>query len=118
MSTAVATSLIEKLREIQTREGLSDYKFADKLGVSHQLWQMTRTDKREIGLTILQGTLRAYPELSREVLLFLSIDVVKDTGFAGDTTTPSETSSDKHQGGLLSRLISHIKQLFGGARKC
>ena len=31
MSTAVATSLLEKLKERQAREGLSDYKFAKKL---------------------------------------------------------------------------------------
>jgi len=110
--------LKEKLKELQMAEGLSDYKFADKLGVSHQLWQMTRTGKREIGSVILKAILRTYPELSQAVLIFLSGDVVSPLIPDNTTTTPSERVLDKRQGGLLSRLVVIIKRLFGGTRKC
>jgi len=100
--------LKEKLKEIQTRKGLSDYKFADKLGVSHQLWQMTRTGKREIGQAVLQGTMKAYPELDRDVLLFLQGDVVIDASIVGDATTPSEKSSSA----LFSRLLKRLRGLI------
>jgi len=112
MSTAVATSLLEKLKEIQTREGLSDYKFSDKLGISHQLWQMTRTGKREIGLAVLQGTLRAYPELARDVLFFLQGDVASPLISDTITTTPSENAQNRFLGGLCHGLMIIIKRLF------
>ena len=79
MSTIVGTSLADKLKEIQTKDGLSDYKFAARLGISPQLWQMTRTRKREIGLSILKGIVRAYPELCQYVLIFLYGDVGNPT---------------------------------------
>lgn len=115
MSTIVATSLIEKLKEIQTKEGLSDYKFAEKLGVSHQLWQMTRTSKRELGLAVLQGIIRAYPELYRDVFLFLSGDVNITSQLVGLPTNYPQTPQDGKLGDFLSRLIVPIlvlKRLF------
>lgn len=90
MLTIVANSLIEKLKEIQSEEDLSDYRFAEKLGVSHQLWQMTRTGKREIGLVILKAVLKVYPELYRDVLFFLGGDGVNLSMFNAIATTPSE----------------------------
>lgn len=98
--------LREKLKEIQTREGLSDYKFADKLGVSHQLWQMTRTGKREIGLAVLQGIMRACPELDRDVLFFLRSDVVIDAGIVGHATPPPEKPQN--------RFLARFRAWWGG----
>lgn len=112
MSTVIATSLIEKLKEIQAREGLSDYKFADKLGISHQLWQMTRTGKREIGLTILQATMKAYPGLSGDVLVFLSSDVELSSHVGDLSTIPSQPSQNgklAHFRAWLKRFIPWIK---------
>lgn len=94
--------LILKLKSLQITKKLSGHKFADKLGVSHQLWQMTRTGKREIGLTMLKGIVRAYPELNRDVLIFLAGDVYIKTADENDDTKPSET----HQVGFLRALQS------------
>lgn len=105
--------LKDKLKEIQTREDLSDYKFADKLGVSHQLWQMTRTGKREIGLAVLQGTIRVYPELSRDVLLFLSGDVEASTIIGDTSTTPPERTQD----GKLGRFRGWLRGFIRGVSK-
>lgn len=105
MSTMVASSLIERLKELQTKEGLSDYKFADKLEISPQLWQMTRTNKREIGLVVLKAVLKAYPELSRDVLFFLRSDVNNLTGVGGQPSTPSQAAQSKILAGL--RALCH-----------
>lgn len=116
MSTAIAASLIDKLKELQAREGLSDYKFADKLAVSPQLWQMTRTLKRDIGLVILKAVMRAYPELYRDVLIFLGSDAsILSNQFSDLSTTPAKTHQDKQGGVFLGGLVSLIlglKRLF------
>lgn len=105
--------LKEKLKELQTSEGLNDYKFADKLGISHQLWQMTRSGKRDIGLIILKAILKAYPELDRDVLIFLSGDVVITSGGVDLATDAPQPSQDGKLARFLSRLIGFIK----GARR-
>ena len=64
--------LLEKLKQKQGNQ--NDYQFAGKLGVSHQLWQMTRTGKRDIGLVILRASLKAFPNLGRDILVFLAND--------------------------------------------
>lgn len=112
MSTIVASSLLEKLKEIQDKEGLSDYKFADKLGISHQLWQMTRTGKREIGLTILQGVRVVYPELDRDVLLFLSNNVDISPEERDITTITPETALGQKLGHFRQRIIVGVKAWF------
>lgn len=112
MSTVVATSLIEKLKEIQAKEGLNDYKFADNLGISPQLWQMTRTGKRDIGLVILRAATKAYPELYRDVLFFLGDDVKMFNGISQNFTTPSEPSQKRFLGGLGDKAIHFLRSLF------
>jgi len=111
VSTAVANSLIEKLKEKQTKERLSDYGFADKLSVSHQLWQMTRTGKREIGLAVLQGTIRAYPELDRDVLIFLGGDVDMSPKDEVDNHNTPEKPCNQNLDGLRHKLISFIQSI-------
>ncbi len=64
--------LIEKLKEIQRREGLSDEEFAkSKLGISRQQWQFAKAGTREIGEKMLGGIVAKLPELSPEVLAHL-----------------------------------------------
>lgn len=116
MSTAVVISLIEKLKEIQAREGLSDYKFADKLGVSPQLWQMTRTGKRDIGSVILKAVAKTYPELNRDVLIFLGSDAsILSNQFSDLSTTPPQTTQDGKlavfRGWLIVPILG-LKRLF------
>lgn len=101
MLKIVATSLLDKLKEKQAQERLSDHKFADKLSVSYQLWQMTRTGSREIGLAILRGILRAYPELYRDVLIFLGID---DSILANGVKELSTTLYQRALGRILARF--------------
>jgi len=60
--------LLQKLIEKQKLEGLSDGKFALKLGISRQLWQATRTGKMRIGERLITGVLKAFPELTVYVL--------------------------------------------------
>ena len=102
--------LLEKLRLKQGE--LSDYKFADKLGVSHQLWQMTRTGKREVGLTVLQGTIRAYPELSRDVLFFLQGNVVSPSVIGEFPTDGTQNAHDGKLGRFGGWLRDCIKRVF------
>jgi len=123
MSTTVAFSLLEKLKGKQTQEGLSDYKFADKLAISHQLWQMTRTGKRDIGFAVLQGTIRAYRDLIPDVLIFFSGDVDISSIIGDLSTTPSETHQDGKLGRFLRNVGESIKVLLDhrlkrGGRKC
>jgi len=116
MSTVVANSLLEKLKELQAKEGLSDYKFADKLRVSHQLWQMTRTGRREIGLAVLQGALRAYPELNRDVLFFLGWDVSITSKVVANATAINHNTPERvykpFLAGFRRKVVSTIQRLF------
>jgi len=70
-TTSPAQQLREKLAQIQKAADLSDYKFADKLGVDRIVWYTTRTGKRPIGLTLLKAIARVFPELHADVLSFL-----------------------------------------------
>lgn len=72
MTTQIGITLLNQLRLRQVAECMSDRRFARKLGISHQLWQMTRTGKRDIHLVLLKAIVRAYPVLNRDVLLYLA----------------------------------------------
>ena len=66
---AESTPLLDKLIAKQGEQ--SDYKFADYLQITRPLWQLTRTGKRPIGLTLLRAVVKVCPELRRDVLNFL-----------------------------------------------
>ena len=61
----------EHLREVQQLEALTDREMADRIGCSRQLYNMTRTGKAPIGYKILEGAVRAFPELEKPALNFL-----------------------------------------------
>ena len=63
--------LISRVLQKQNELGLSDYKFAEMLGVGRSLWQLSRSGKRDIGLTLLKAVVCAFPELIPEVIKFL-----------------------------------------------
>jgi len=72
MATIVANQLLEKLIQKQNDLRLNDAQFARKLGiVSRQLWQFTKTGKREVGFTLLRAVLRTYPDLTSDVIEYL-----------------------------------------------
>jgi len=64
-------ALLTALLERQAHCGLSDYGFAQALGVSRQLWQSIRTGKRAIRDGIIPGILRTYPDLTDDVVAYL-----------------------------------------------
>ena len=63
--------LLVQLVERQKAMGLTDEEFASLLGVSRQLWQMTRTEKQPIGESIVLGVTRQFPDLREAVHIFL-----------------------------------------------
>ncbi len=104
--------LLKKLRQLQEEAGLSDTAFARQLGISQQLWNAIRLGTRQIiRPPLLTGILRAYPELNRDLLIFLSngVDV---------STIPVDKPPERHQpslgqnlrgfGGRLRELVSRF----------
>jgi hypothetical protein len=72
MENNKATHLNPLLLKLIAKQGKqSDYKFADYLQITRPLWQLTRTGKALIGLTLLRAVVRVYPELRMDVLYFL-----------------------------------------------
>lgn len=97
--------LIKKLKSKQGN--ISDLEFARTLGISRQLWQMIRTGERGIGVALLSGTVRAYPDLIPDVFLFLSGNAQIATLDVGITPKPHQM----HQNGFLSRLKRKLREL-------
>ena len=98
MSTSVAKNLENKLKARQDKERLSDHKFADKLGISYQLWQMTRTGKRAIPRPpILTGIAEVYPELAPDVLIYLGFDVGIIANSLGLATEHRQANQNRRQ---------------------
>ena len=72
MDTKIATTnglFLQKL--IQKQGDQSDYAFARMIGVKRSLWQLTRTGKLPIGVTVLKAIVQIYPELNADVLDYL-----------------------------------------------
>lgn len=99
--------MAELIEVLKRKQGdLSDYTYAEMLGVSQQLWQMTRSGKRDIGLTLLKAAAKAHPELAKDVLIFLGCNVNDLTKVLGDLPSAPETSPSQNLGSLWGRLIS------------
>lgn len=67
-------SLVRLLVVRQQESALSDHDFAQQLGIARPLWSLTRAGKREVGLTLVRGVLRVYPDLTDDVIAFLKSD--------------------------------------------
>lgn len=65
-----ATSLIDLLRARQRDAGESDLRFAQRLGISRQMWGFLRTGERQPGPDTLQAIGRAYPDLMPQIVAF------------------------------------------------
>lgn len=63
--------LLGKLIQLQQDAKLSDYKFAQSLGVGRVIWYWTRKQKRPIGKTLLEAVAKTYPELNADVIDYL-----------------------------------------------
>ena len=66
-----STSLLSKLIELQQFESMTDYQFSNILGIKRAHWTMIRNGTRPIGLVLLRGVLRTYPELTPDVIEYL-----------------------------------------------
>jgi len=109
----VQSQVIDKLKGIQEREGMSDMKMAQRLVCSRQLYQATRTGKLPVNNKIIRGILKAFPELEQDVIYFLSYD---DKMLAGiDNNSTEQLSEPQGRGlkrfcvGLLGKLIKRAK---------
>jgi len=67
--------LLEKLVEKQSQSKLGDEAFAGKLGISRSYWINIKAGRMNIGISLLSGAVKAFPELQPEVLIFLSQNV-------------------------------------------
>lgn len=56
-------SLVALLEERREREGMTDGRFAETLGISPSLWSLVKAGKRPARWAILDAVLRVYPDL-------------------------------------------------------
>lgn len=78
--------LLEKLIRKQQELGMSDRRFAKELGVSRALWQFTKTGQNQIGIKMLSGIRRRFPELMPDILIFLDTEASKPAKVASLST--------------------------------
>lgn len=78
--------LVAALTDRQAKAGEPDKLFARRLGLSRQAWQKIRTRECGLGSRSLAGIVRAYPELTPEVHIYLSTTANSLTD-DGDPTT-------------------------------
>lgn len=71
MATNIADVITEKLKAKQDESGLSDAAFAEKIGISRQLWAFVKTGKREPGMTLLSAVMNIFPDLTLEVMEYM-----------------------------------------------
>lgn len=64
-------TLVELLCEQQEAVGASDRTFGPYLGVTQAMWSRTKAGERTIGLKLIRGALRVYPQLEGAVLDYL-----------------------------------------------
>ena len=74
MSSKSIANLTLSLQEIQDRENLKDWQMAERLGCKRQHWQMTRTGDTPLGMTLLKGIAKGFPELHQDIIYFLDSD--------------------------------------------
>jgi transcriptional regulator with XRE-family HTH domain len=63
--------LINKLRERQKSEKLSDQDFAILLGIGRSTWTLIRNRETAFGLKFIAGVTRRYSDMDRDVMRFL-----------------------------------------------
>ena len=66
-----SSKLLQHLVQLQKNMEASDVKFAKMLGITQAMWTFTKQGRRKIGLSILMGITKKFPELQPEVIDFL-----------------------------------------------
>ena len=67
-------TFIKVLCARQSELKLHDGEFAARIGISRPLWVQVRSGSKAVGLQLLQGVARAFPDLDDQVLAFLRGD--------------------------------------------
>ena len=58
-------------------EGLNDYAFARKIGVSRQMWSIAKQGKIAISPVVISAIVRAYPEFANLALGIMVAESIK-----------------------------------------
>lgn len=82
--------ITEILKAKQRESGASDSEFARVLGVPLSTWKHTRLGRRRLANTIARAAMRAFPELTPQVVSFLLSDV---TVVSTDATSATKRSA-------------------------
>ncbi len=90
--------LIEELKRLQAKEGLTGKQFAVKLGIHEISWRRIKNRRAGIGIEFLKGVRRAYPCLK---------DVI-DTLLAGEAVRNTPAKLSNQQQGLLKAILMVI----------
>lgn len=106
MTTAVTTSVLEKLKQLQGN--LTDQDFANKLGIHRVSWQRIKNQRVPVSDKFLVRLHRAFPELNIFLVADATMKHTKAT--SGDITTPSENARD----GKLGRLRGWLRSIIRG----
>ena len=61
-------TIVEKIRAKQEEQGLNDSAFALKVGISRVAWYYIRTGRNKPSQEVFSKIVRAFPELSRDIL--------------------------------------------------
>ncbi|MBA7627686.1 hypothetical protein ES703_35153 [subsurface metagenome] len=108
------TKFLDKLKQFQSVNGLTDLEMAQRIGCSRQLYQKTRTEQTPLGIKILRGVINAFPEeLSKDAIYFLTSGVHQLT--EGADRNAHQTAQNKILGVL--RAFRHKIYLWFWAAK-
>lgn len=69
--------LLEKLIQKQKELGENDSTFATRLGIARSTWHRTKSGDIRVAESILSGAIKSFPELTAEIIIFLSSNVSK-----------------------------------------
>lgn len=104
--------LMDKVKQIQDKQGYPDGEMAEILGCSRQLYQMTRTGKAQLGTKILKGIIKAFPELEGDAIYFLTNSAKGLTKTATHYRITSQPSQDGKIRALGNKAIHFLRSLF------
>lgn len=68
--------LIRRQKELN----LNNTEFAHLLGISRQLWEMTKKGSRNISTSLLSGVAGSFPDMDNQILEFLRSNISKGGG--------------------------------------
>jgi transcriptional regulator with XRE-family HTH domain len=63
--------IVTELKKRKGNLGISDTAFARLLGISRSAWSLIQSGKRPVGLALLRGIARSFPDMDGMVLDFL-----------------------------------------------